>query len=98
MGETWGWWKREEEGRGQLQGGKEEAQPGTSRGGSSAQIFPRCGPRYKGHHRPAAARSITRDVLEPGAQSPAPAVMVRCSSPRAPTCTGLPGPEGLVVH
>ena len=35
---------------------------------------------------------------EPGAQSPAPAVMVRRSSPRTPTCMGPPGPEGLVVH
>ena len=88
-GERWGWWRRmeEEEGRGRSQGGKEDARPGTSRGGSGARIFPRCGPRYKGRHRPAAARSTTKDVLEPGAQSPAPAAMVRCSSPRTPTCT-----------
>ena len=54
------------------QGGKEEAQPGTSRGGSGARIFPRCGPRYKGRHRPAAARSTTRDTFGAGSPEPSP--------------------------
>lgn len=67
---------------------------------ASAQISPRW-PSSMGRapQVPAAARSITRDVLEPGAQSPAPAAMVRCSLSRAPHLhTGLLGPEGLVVH
>lgn len=77
MGERWRWRRRE--GSGPTLWGEGTV---TGREGGSAarhfprrkrcRIFPRCGPRYKGRHRPAAARSTTRDAFGAGSPEPSP--------------------------